>query len=51
MVVKEYKLGSECTVYIHDDYYKDCTEEEVKELVKRISDLICNSQITSESIT
>lgn len=47
MIVMEQKYG-DAAVYIHDDYCKNCTENETRIIIQKISELICNSEITKE---
>lgn len=40
MIVKEYKFGN-TMVRIHDDYYKDKTQEDINEIIKRLEVIGC----------
>lgn len=43
-VVKEYRLGN-TIVRIHDDAYKDKTQEDIDRILERISEIATNSYI------
>ncbi len=47
MIAMERKFGSAVS-YIHDDSCKKRTENEIRQIVKKVSELVYNSEVAKE---
>ncbi len=47
MLVKKYKLGN-TTIEIHDDAYKDKTQEDIDKILERVGEIASRALIAQE---